>query len=178
VALKQGDVAAATARLDRARELEGDAVPAVWYWARGLAAAVAGDFSTAEALADEGVGAHPQSAVLRNNLAVLLELRGDLAAAEQLLVEARRDEPSLPQLSKNLGDLAYRQGRYDDAWEHYRRAAQLLPDLGDDLYFKLGNIAYKRRDSTQAAELWQRALELNPHHELVRANLDALSERT
>ena len=50
--------------------------------------------------------------------------------------------------------------------------------LHDDLFFKLGNIAFKRRDPAQATELWQRALELNPRHELVRANLDALSDRT
>jgi len=178
VALKQGDITAATTRLDQARQFAGATVPAAWFWARALTAAAAGDFAAAEATADEGVRAYPQSAVLRNNLAVLLELRGDLETAEHLLVEARRDEPSLPQVSKNLGDLAYRRGRYDDAWEHYRRAAQLLPDLGDDVFFKLGNIAFKRRDPAQASELWQRALELNPHHELVRANLDSLSDRT
>jgi tetratricopeptide (TPR) repeat protein len=178
VALKQGDVAAAATRLDKARQLAGGTVPAAWYWARALTAAAAGEFPAAESVAEEGVGAYPQSAVLRNNLAVLLELRGDLEAAEHQLTEARRDEPSLPQASKNLGDLAYRRGRYDDAWEHYRRAAQLLPDLGDDVYFKLGNIAFKRREPEQATELWQRALELNPHHELVRANLDSLGDRT
>jgi tetratricopeptide (TPR) repeat protein len=178
VALKQGDAAAAATRLDAARRLAGDAVPAAWFWARALAAAAAGDFATAETVADEGARAYPQSAVLRNNLAVLLELRGDLEAAEHLLLEARRDEPSLPQISKNLGDLAYRQGRYDDAWDHYQRATQLLPDLGDDIFFRLGNIAYKRRDPAQATELWQRALDLNPHHELVRANLDSLGDRT
>ena len=178
VALKQGDVTAAATRLDRARQLGGATVPPAWFWARALTAAAAGDFATAETVADEGVRAYPLSAVLRNNLAVLLELRGDLEAAEHLLIEARRDEPSLPQVSKNLGDLAYRRGRYDDAWDHYRRASQLLPDLGDDVFFKLGNIAFKRRDPEQATELWQRALELNPHHELVRANLDSLSDRT
>jgi tetratricopeptide (TPR) repeat protein len=179
VALKQGDVVAAATRLERARQqARSAALPPVWYWARALTAAAAGEFAAAETVADEGVRAYPHSAVLRNNLAVLLELRGDLESAEHQLVEARRDEPSLPQVSKNLGDLAYRRARYDDAWDHYRRAAQLLPDLGDDVFFKLGNIAFKRRDPTQATELWQRALELNPHHELVRANLEALSNRT
>jgi len=178
VALKAGDAALAAERLDRARELYGGTAPAVWFWARGLAAAVAGEFESAEVIGESGVQAHGHSAVLRNNLAVLCELRGDLDAAEQLLVGARRDQPSLPQLSKNLGDLAYRRGRYDDAWEAYQRVTQLAPELGDDVYFKLGNIAFKRRDSEQAAELWQRALERNPHHELARANLDSLGSRS
>jgi tetratricopeptide (TPR) repeat protein len=113
--------------------------------------------------------------VLRNNLAVLRELAGDLEQAEELVRAARRDEPSLPQLSKNLGDLAYRASRYDEAWDAYQRAVELAPDLGDDIYFKLGNIAYKRNDRELAAQLWRRALELNPAHELVKANLETLS---
>ncbi|PYO91180.1 MAG: hypothetical protein DMD66_00475 [Gemmatimonadetes bacterium] len=81
----------------------------------------------------------------------------------------------MPQLSKNLGDLAYRGSRYDEAWALYQRAIELSPELGDDVYFKLGNIAYKRNNRDQADALWRRALELNPKHELVKANLDTLS---
>src|SRR2546423_238710 len=126
----------------------------------------------------EAVEAYPQNGVLRNNLAVLHELAGDLPKAEELARAALHDEPSLPQLSKNLGDLAYRGSRYDEAWSLYQRAIELAPELGDDVYFKLGNIAYKRNDRGQANELWRRALELNPKHELVKANLDTLSTQS
>jgi tetratricopeptide (TPR) repeat protein len=175
VALKQGDYTAAAGRLDRAKELYADSVPPIWYWARVLAAGAAGDFETAEQIAAEAVEAYPENGVLRNNLAVLLELAGALPQAEALARAALRDEPSLPQLSKNLGDLAYRASRYDEAWNLYQRAIELAPELGDDVYFKLGNIAYKRNAREQASELWRRALELNPKHELVKANLDTLS---
>jgi tetratricopeptide (TPR) repeat protein len=175
VTLKQGDFAGAAGRLDRAKELFGKIPPATWFWARTLTAASAGDFELAEQLADEGAEAYPSHAVLQNNLAVLKELAGDLAMAEELIRGARKNEPSMPQLSKNLGDLAYRASRYDEAWDVYNRAVELAPNLGDDVYFKLGNIAYKRNDRQLAAELWRKALELNPKHELVRANLDTLS---
>jgi tetratricopeptide (TPR) repeat protein len=175
VALKRGDLGGAVGRLDRARELFGQALPAVWYWGRALVAAAQGDFEAAAEVAAAGVDQHPQHAVLRNNLAVLRELAGDLAGAEELVQAARKDEPSLPQLSKNLGDLAYRASNYDDAWSAYQRAVELVPDLGDDVYFKLGNIAYKRGDRELAAQLWRRALALNPNHELVKANLETLS---
>jgi tetratricopeptide (TPR) repeat protein len=175
VALKQGDHASAAGRLDRAKELFAETVPPIWFWARALAAAAAGDFETAEQVALQAVEAHPQNGVLRNNLAVLHELAGDLPKAEELARAALQDEPSLPQLSKNLGDLAYRGSRYDEAWALYHRAIELSPELGDDVYFKLGNIAYKRNDREQASELWRRALELNPKHELVKANLETLS---
>jgi len=122
-----------------------------------------------------GAEAFPSHAALQNNLAVLKELAGDLGGAEDVVRAARKNEPSLPQLSKNLGDLAYRASRYDEAWEAYRRAVELAPDLGDDVYFKLGNIAYKRNERELAAQLWRQALEINPKHELVKANLDTLS---
>jgi tetratricopeptide (TPR) repeat protein len=175
LALKRGDFGGAAGRLDRAKELYGESPPAPWYWARALTAASAGEFEEAEAIAEKGVAAFPNHAVLQNNLAVLKELAGQLNVAQELVESARRSEPSLPQLSKNLGDLAYRASRYDDAWEAYNRAVALAPALGDDVYFKLGNIAYKRKDRELAAQLWRRALELNPKHELVKANLDTLS---
>lgn len=175
VALKRGDYEGAAGRLDRAKELFGGRVPAAWYWARTLTAAASGDFETADELAEAAVAAFPDNAVLRNNRAVLRELAGDLPGAEELVRGALRDEPSHPQLSKNLGDLEYRAGHYDEAWEAYQRTIELSPDLGDDVYFKLGNIAYKRNDRELASRMWRRALELNPAHELVKSNLETLS---
>ncbi len=174
-ALKRDDFGAARERLARARELHGDRpLSPLWYWAATLAAGADGDNDSALETARAGVAAHPSHAVLRNNLAVLLEASGDIAAAETLLRAALADDPALPQISKNLADLLYRSGRYDEALDAYERAAKLAPDLGDDLYFKLGNIAYKRRDRLRARESWARAAELNPGHQLARANLDML----
>jgi len=175
VALKRDDAEVAEGRLARARELLGTRpVPPLWFWAASLAAAQAGDLARAVTQAREGVTAWPAHAVLRNNLAVLLEAEGDLTGAETLLRAALADEPSLPQLSKNLGDLHYRAGRYDEAQEAYERAAKVAPELGDDLYFKLGNLAFRRRDRDRARECWHRAAELNPSHQLARSNLDIL----
>ncbi len=126
------------------------------------------------AAAQAGVAAYPEHPVLRNNLAVLLELAGDVGGAETALRTALAEDPALPQISKNLADILYRAGRYDDAADAYERAAKLDPDLGDDLYFKLGNIAYKRRDHDRARTNWTRAVSLNPGHELAQANLDML----
>lgn len=97
-----------------------------------------------------------------------------MAAAERVLRAALAEDPSIPQVSKNLADVLYRNGRYDEAREAYERAAKLAPELGDDLYFKLGNIAYKRRETARARESWSRATALNPGHELARANLEML----
>jgi tetratricopeptide (TPR) repeat protein len=175
VALKRGDFSVAQGRLARARELlGGKPAPALWYWAATLASAGLDDSAGALRAAREGAAAFPSSAVLQNNLGVLLELGGDPAGAETVLRAALAEDPSLPQVSKNLADILYRHGRYEDAREAYERAAKLAPDLGDDLYFKLGNIAYKRRDHERARTSWGRATALNPGHELARANLEML----
>jgi tetratricopeptide (TPR) repeat protein len=175
VALKRGDNQVAQGRLARTLELLKDKpVPALWYWATTLASAGLDDAAGALKAARDGVAAYPDNPVLRNNLAVLLELSGDLEGAEKMLRAALIEDPALPQVSKNLADILYRNGRYDDAAEAYERAAKLNPELGDDLYFKLGNIAYKRRDHTRARESWAQATALNPGHELARANLEML----
>jgi len=178
-ALKRGDWQTAQGRLARARELYGDRTPpAAWFWASALCAALAGDQAAALESAREGVAAHGAKAVLRNNLGVLLEQAGDAGAAEETLRSAYAEEPTLPQISKNLADLCYRSGRYDEAFDAYERAAKLDPDLGDDLYFKLGNIAFKRQDHARAKASWTRAIELNPGHQLARANLEQLEGAT
>lgn len=174
-ALKRNDPEVAVSRLQRASELLGDKTkPPTWYWAMALALACQGDLIGALEVAEVGVVAHGSHATLRNNLAVLQELSGDLASAEMMLRTALAEDSTMAQVSKNLGDLLYRAGRYDDAFEAYERAAKLSPDLGDDLYFKMGNIAFKRRDKERARVCWRRVTELNPGHQLARANLDTL----
>jgi tetratricopeptide (TPR) repeat protein len=175
VALRRGDFSGAAGRLDRAREVAGEAkLPAVWYWARSLAAAGQGDLESAEAVLNIGLEQHPQHPVLLSNLAAFLELLGDPDRAAALLDTVIGEEPTLPQIWKNRGDLDYRNGRYDDAATAYRRAVKLQPDLGDDVHFKLGNIAYRAGDRAAAAEHWRQALALNPGHELARTNVEAL----
>jgi tetratricopeptide (TPR) repeat protein len=175
VALKRGDNQVAQTRLNQAREmLNGKSVPALWYWASSLASAGLDDPEGALKAARDGVAAYPTNAVLQNNLAVLLELSGDIEGAEAMLRAALAEDPALPQVSKNLADILYRNGRYEEAAEAYERAAKLNPELGDDLYFKLGNIAYKQRDHARARASWAQATSLNPGHQLARANLEML----
>jgi tetratricopeptide (TPR) repeat protein len=175
VALKRGDNKVAQGRLARARELlNGKPLPALWYWAATLATSGLDDAEGALNIARDGVTTHPKNPVLQNNLAVLLESSGDVEGAEAMLRAALAEDAALPQVSKNLADILYRNGRYDEAAEAYERAAKLNPELGDDLYFKLGNIAYKRRDHARARESWAQATSLNPGHQLARANLEML----
>jgi len=177
-ALRRDEPQVAWARLERAKELAGERAPALWFWAAGLTLAALDRLDPALAVAKEGVARFPHDAVLRNNCAVLLEATGDFAEAERLLREAIDEGVTAPHPHKNLGDLLYRSGRYDDAATAYERAAALDPDLGDDLFFKLGNLAFRRRDANRARECWERTLSLNPGHQLARANLELLPVST
>jgi tetratricopeptide (TPR) repeat protein len=174
MALERGEAELATVRLGRARELHAETVPAIWYWAMARAEAMAGSLEAALDAAGEGATRYPTDPVLLNNHAVFLEAAGDLAAAELVLGQALAENPALPQISKNLGDILYRLGRYDEAWDAYQRVLRLRPDLGDDLHFKVGNLALKRGDVAAARAHWMRAVELNPRHQLARANLQTL----
>lgn len=175
IALREGDAAGADATLAAARALWGRRQPPpAWFHYAALAAALAGDLPRGITLLTEGIGLHPHAAVLHNNLAALLERRGQhddaLKAAERGLVE----DAALPQLHKTVGDLQYRAGMYDEALEAFQRAVKLAPDLGADVHGKLGNIRFRRQEPADAVRHWERALELDPANAIVRANLDAV----
>ncbi len=164
LALSRGDGGAAIKRLDRARLLVGTRSPgSMWYWARSLAAAIDGDLRADERILRQGLEEEPDHPVLRNNLAVLLEAHGEIARAESVLTGTLADEAAVPQVSKNVGDLAYRRARYDEAWDAYQRSIRIHPRLGTDVYYKLGDLALKRSCPDLARQYWQKAVELDPN---------------
>lgn len=175
LALKRGDIAEADSVLGSSRELWGTRKPPqAWFHYAALAAALADDLDRALALVVDGLDAHPHGAVLYNLLAVIQERRGDHDAAASSVERGLREDgdPSLPQLHKNRGDTLYRAGRYDEALEAYEHAIRADPALGDDVYFKAGNIRFKARERDEAMAHWERALAINPDNDTVRANLD------
>jgi tetratricopeptide (TPR) repeat protein len=124
----------------------------------------------------EGTAAHPHASALANNYAAVLERRGQYDEARATAERAVLEDTSLPQLQKNLGDLYYRLGRYDDALEAYLRATKANPELGDDVYLKLGNIRLRRRERDEAIRCCERALELDPDNAIVRTNLESVGQ--
>src|SRR5687768_1260024 len=146
--------------------------PAAWYHYTALTAALANDLDRAISVLTDGVAAHPHSAVLLNNLGVALERRGRFPDAAAAFDRGAVEDATLPQLHKNLGDSYYRSGRYDDALESYLRAVKHRPNLGADVYLKLGNLRYRRQEREEANRCWKRALELEPTNAIARTNLE------
>jgi tetratricopeptide (TPR) repeat protein len=175
--LLAGDLEAADAKLSAARPLFGTAVPtAAWYHYMGLTAALRGDSARAVAVLNEGVTAYPHSAALLNNLAVVLERAGRYDESRSIADRGIHEDPAVPQLHKNFGDLQYRATQYDGALESYLRATKVHPELGSDVYLKLGNIRLRRRERDEAVRCWERALELDPDNAIVRTNLESVRQ--
>ena len=177
VSLLTGDLPAADASFSAARPMFGARPPtAAWYHYAGLTAALIGDPARAMSLLKEGVAAHPHAAVLLNDLAVVLERAGRYDEARAAADRGIHEDAIVPQLHKNLGDLQYRSGRYDDALESYLRATKVNPDLGADVYLKIGNIHLRRRERDEALRCWERALEIDPSNAIVRTNLESVRQ--
>jgi tetratricopeptide (TPR) repeat protein len=174
LALRAGDMAAADTRLQECSALYGSRVrPAAWFHYAGLVAALRGDLDRAIGVLEEGIGTHPHAAVLHNNLAVVRERRGHYAEAATAAERGSLEDPTQAQLHKNIGDLLYRAARYDEALEAYQRAVRCQPELGGDVYLKMGNIRFRRRETEEAVRCWERSLALAPDNPMARNNLDA-----
>ena len=175
LALRMGDAEAADAALAQARPLYGTKPPAApWFHYAALAAAMLGDLPRALLVVDEGIALYPRIAALHNTKAVILERRGDVEGAVEALERGLAEDAGLAQLHKNLGDCLYRSGRYDEAFDAYDRATKVAPDLGDDVYLRLGNIHFRRHERDDAIRCWERALQLDPDNAIVRTNLGAV----
>jgi len=172
LALRRNEPARALELFARARDLTGDREPpARWFWGCGWAQALSESWQDALMTMRDGVARYPDHPVLRTTLGVLLEATGEVGEAEAHLRHALSEDPTIPQISKNLGDLLYRAGRWDEAEEAYQRAAKLAPLLGDDVHFKLGNLSCRRGEMVSARRHWGEAVNINPEHALARANL-------
>lgn len=172
LALRRDQMAVARDRFAHAHDVLGQSPPpAQWYWGCAWAHAHLESWQDAVRIGREGTAAFPDHPILRTALAVLLEVTGEVGEAEAHLRHALEEDPATPQISKNLGDLLYRAARWDEAEEAYERAAALAPELGDDIWFKLGNLACRRGDLAAARTRWETTLSLNPEHALARANL-------
>jgi tetratricopeptide (TPR) repeat protein len=177
VSLMAGDISGADAALVNARGLFGKKPPTpAWYHYMGLTAALMGDTPRAAAILGEGVQQHPHAATLMNNLAAVLERSGKYDTARATAEQGVQEDPGCAQLHKNLGDLLYRGARYDEALESYLRATKASPELGADVYLKLGNIRLRRQEREEAMRCWERALELDPDNAIVRTNLESVRQ--
>ncbi len=175
VLLSKGDVSGALEAFGRYRTDPDLRTPSAAYYAYTvLASGIAGQFDYAVSVGREGLTQHKNSGALMVNQAAVLEQMGEIEAAEALYLRAAQQSRAPAQAHKALGDRALARGDTDEARVHFEKAQKLDPRLGDDLYLKLGTLAYRDADYDVARLLWRRALELNPANATVQTHLEAL----
>jgi tetratricopeptide (TPR) repeat protein len=133
--------------------------------------AILNDLNTADAVIGEALDEYADSPPLLLLSGMVSERRGDLDDADRCYRQVLLEDASMAQAHKNLGDICYRRGAHDEALNRYLRAAEVNPELGDDLFAKIGNLLYKSRRVDAAVEHWRKALRLNPNNIIVHNNL-------
>jgi tetratricopeptide (TPR) repeat protein len=158
----------------RNRLANGQKAEAAWFYYSALAVALAGDADRAQAICWEGLETYSDSGALLQLAGQAAERMGDLDGAALFYRRAIEVDPGMPQAHKGMGDVAYVRGATEEAVRLFQRAVELEPDLGDDVYAKLGARHYRSRNREAAVRCWVRALELNPENAWVRTQLDVL----
>lgn len=177
VSLFMGEAQTADKALVAAKTLWPDRKPSsAWYHFAALAAALVGDLKRAQETLREGLTHHPHSAALHNNLAALLERAGAFDEALMIAEHGLTDDPAMAQLHKNIGDLYYRASRFDEAFTSLERAIKSNPDLGPDVYLKLGNVHLRRRQRDEAARCFEKAVLLDPDNVIAHQNLEHMKQ--
>ena len=113
----------------------------------------------------------PGDAHVQNALGyTLTDLNKSLPEARQLLTAALAQSPDSAAVLDSMGWLLYREGKYPEALEHLRRAAEAGADPEIDLH--IGEVQWAMGDQAGARKTWAAALEEAPDNEKLRKRIE------
>lgn len=119
--------------------------------------------SDAEAKYREALRLNPTYDHAMNNLANLLEQKGEYAEAERLLLRAVELRPDFAAAWMNLGIVQTALGRWVEAETAYQTALKLRSPYPDCL-FNMGNLYVTQERLHEALGCWRNATRLKPQH--------------
>jgi tetratricopeptide (TPR) repeat protein len=125
---------------------------------------------SAEALYRHALAVAPAAPAMHNNLAIVLELRGERKLAIDHYREALRLEPRYAIAHANLGSALQAEGEADAAIERWREAVRIDPDLAP-AHNRLGEALRARGDVAGATRHFQEAVRADPALAAARNNL-------
>ncbi len=102
---------------------------------------------------------------------------GQAGAFEASLGRALELEPEDPKGRRLLADTNYANERFSDAADQYRGLLDQAPN-DPEVLLRLGNCRYKLDELAAARQCFERVLEINPRHDLAKANLERVREQS
>lgn len=130
----------------------------------------AGQYDRAMAELEKAMRISPDSAVIRNDYAVLLKLRGETDRAIEHFREAVRLNPARAGFRVNLAQMLIARNELDEATDQLQAVVAEEPGHSD-AHFYLGTIQARRRNPEQARAFFEQAIQRNPEHARARFSL-------
>ncbi|MEJ5342860.1 MAG: tetratricopeptide repeat protein [Thermogutta sp.] len=127
-------------------------------------------FLEAESLYAQAIRLNPKDPDLFNDLGYCYLLQGKLDKAERALLKAVGISPANERYRNNLGLVYGYQGRYQEALDQFRRGGSEA-----DAWYNLAYVQWVRTEVDAARQSLEKALAINPGHELARETLVRLS---
>ena len=131
-------------------------------WEQGRRASAAGNLAEAVELLSDAIAIGPEFAAAYNTLAWLYadKLGTNLTEAEKLARHAQALEPNATHIHDTLGWILYKQGRYTEALNAFKRALSHTPNNAEYLYHA-SLAAMKDGQSSQALKYLTEAIALD-----------------
>jgi tetratricopeptide (TPR) repeat protein len=105
--------------------------------------------------------AKPNYAMAHAKLGTVYAITGEMALAKKHLEQAIQDDEDEPYAFAMLGWLAYLDGRFDEALQHYRRAEEVEPYSGK-INHRMGLAYLKLKRWSEAADRFKAAIKIDP----------------
>ncbi|MHC4365654.1 MAG: tetratricopeptide repeat protein [Planctomycetota bacterium] len=98
-------------------------------------------------------------------------LSGASEEAASRYVESLRVKDNQPDIHMKLGDILYRQKKFNEAVKHWGESLKFNPKEPYAIHNRLGSAFYRLGKVDEAVKNWGRSLELKPEQPDIRNNI-------
>lgn len=143
-------------------------------YARAMLFDATGETEQAEQDLRSIIEAQPENAVALNALGYILSIRTKrLDEARSFIEQALRIDPDNPAILDSMGWVLFLQGNTEDALTYLAKAWGAYPD--PEVAAHYGEALWTIGEQEQARIVWEKALEEDPEHEILRETIERLT---